>query len=487
MVRHAHHERNLRTAHPELVEGRAAARQEERPEYLDGSSGSHGLAEESPRRRYLLWVAAGLAVFALALGARGLWAAYADANPTDGRFDDSLFYHYAARSVAEGRGYVSFMSGDSTALFPPGYPFFLGGLYKAFGPDPQAGETANVILGAATCVLAFALGGLLLGWRVGLAAGLILALFPGQALSVPALMSEVLFTFLFVAGSAPGRPWQHASGRATELLLVAATGLTAGLATLVRGEALFVPLMVLPFWALAWADWRAALKGGALAVVGMAAIVLPWSARNYLVMDNPILLSSNIGGNFLMGRYAGTMERAAAIEQLQAPYLGLSPKEIEVKTNSLGWREGLKLALTKPWREVLVAGSNSLKALYDRDDDFLAHVEGFLSGRRLDEPLRTILQWVANGYYFAVLGLAGVGAAAGWSRRRPAVVLLAWTVALWTVNETLMIADSRYHLPLIPVFTVLAAYGLVVLVAAARSWALRVRAGSRRAILLRAS
>jgi hypothetical protein len=54
-------------------------------------------------------------------------------------------------------------------------------------------------------------------------------------------------------------------------------------------------------------------------------------------------------------------------------------------------------------------------------------------------------------------------------------VLLAWTVALWTVNETLMIADSRYHLPLIPVFTVLAAYGLVTLAAAARSWVARAR------------
>jgi len=98
-----------------------------------------------------------------------------------------------------------------------------------------------------------------------------------------------------------------------------------------------------------------------------------------------------------------------------------------------------------------------------------------LSGRRLDEPLRTTLQWVANGYYFAVLGLAGVGAVAGWSRRRLAVVLLAWTVALWTLDETLMIADSRYHLPLIPVFAVLAAYGLVTLAAAARSRLERLR------------
>jgi 4-amino-4-deoxy-L-arabinose transferase-like glycosyltransferase len=400
-----------------------------------------------------------LAVFALALVVRALWAGYAEADPTDGRFDDSVFYHQAARALAAGRGYVSPWTGEDTALFPPGYPFFLAGLYAIFGAEPQVGESANVLLGAATCGLAFALGGLLFGWRAGLAAGLMLTFFPGQALFVPALMSEGLFTFLFVAALLLAVLAARSRAR-DRFLLATATGLVAGLAALVRGEGLFIPLMVVPFWALAWAGWRAALKAGALVVAGMLALVLPWSARNYLVMDSPILLSSNIGGNFLMGRYAGTMERVAAVDELMAPYRGLSPKEQEVKMNGAGWREGLELVLTKPWREAQIAGPK-LKALYDRDDDFLLHGEGFASGRRFDEPLRGALQWAANGYYFVVLGLAGLGAAAAWSRHRAAAVLLVWTALLWTLNETLMIADSRYHLPLVPVFAVLAAAGLV--------------------------
>src|SRR3990172_10042803 len=100
-------------------------------------------------RRRALWVFVALAVFALALLVRALWAAYAEADPTDGRFDDSVFYHYAARSLAEGRGYVSPLTGESTALMPPGYPFFLSALYATFGADTQAGEGAHAGPGAA--------------------------------------------------------------------------------------------------------------------------------------------------------------------------------------------------------------------------------------------------------------------------------------------------------------------------------------------------
>jgi 4-amino-4-deoxy-L-arabinose transferase-like glycosyltransferase len=291
-------------------------------------------------------------------------------------------------------------------------------------------------------------------------------------------MSEGLFTFLFVGALLLAVLAARRAGRG-RILLAAATGLVAGLAALVRGEGLFIPLMVVPFWAFAWADWRAALKTGALVVAAMLALVLPWSARNYLVMDSPILLSSNVGGNFLMGRYAGTVDRVEAVDELMAPYRGLSPKEQEVKTNSLGWREGLELVLTEPWRELQIAGPK-LKALYDRDDDFLLHGEGFESGRRFDEPLRSALQWTANGYYFVVLGLAGLGAVAAWSRSRPAAVLLLWTVLLWTLNETLMIADSRYHLPLVPVFTLLAAAGVVAVSRAVNAARARVSLSTHR-------
>src|SRR3972149_4138823 len=125
----------------------------------------------SAYKERLVTVSWGAAVFAVALLARALWAAYADGGPLDGRFDDSVFYHYAAAWLARGDGYVSFLSGQATALFPPGYPFFLAGLYRVFGVDPAVGEAANVVLGALTCVLVFALATALFDRRGGPAGG----------------------------------------------------------------------------------------------------------------------------------------------------------------------------------------------------------------------------------------------------------------------------------------------------------------------------
>jgi len=70
-----------------------------------------------------------------------------------------------------------------------------------------------------------------------------------------------------------------------------------------------------------------------------------------------------------------------------------------------------------------------------------------------------------------------------WSRRRAAGLLLVWTVLLSTLNETLMIAGSRYHLPLVPAFSLLAAYGVVAVGATVKSRALlRRRPQSRAAV-----
>ncbi len=280
-------------------------------------------------------VAAALAVFAIALLARALWAAYANASPLDGRFDDSVFYHFAGANLAQGNGYLSAWTGDTTALMPPGYPFFLAGLYRAFGPDPAVAEAANVVLGALTSVLALALATALFGARAGLLTGLVLAVFPGQVLFVPALMSEVLFTFLLLSALLLAvvltrTGWQ-------KVPLAAAVGAVSGAAALVRGEGMLVILMVAPFWAFALADGRRALRLAAVALATALLVVLPWSVRNYLVLEEPVFISSNIGGNLYMGRFAGTWERVLAVEDLRQPHQALTPREQELALNRDGW------------------------------------------------------------------------------------------------------------------------------------------------------
>ena len=146
-------------------------------------------------------------------------------------------------------------------------------------------------------------------------------------------------------------------------------------------------------------------------------------------------------------------------EELMQPYSRQPLREQEVTLNERGWAKGVTILVAQPQREPAIA-KTKVKALYDGDDDFLLHVEGFLSGKRLDEPLRSVLQRLANGYYFAALSLAGLGLAVAWQGRRREALLPLALIAVWTVGQTVMLADTRYHFPIIPAFCLLAAMAL---------------------------
>ncbi|HMI68826.1 MAG TPA: hypothetical protein VK510_02450, partial [Solirubrobacteraceae bacterium] len=80
------------------------------------------------------WVA--LAALALVAAALALRIAYVDATPNYALRHDAVDYDTHARSIAEGQGYSKKLAhGRPTAFRPPGYPYFLGGVYKVFGVE----------------------------------------------------------------------------------------------------------------------------------------------------------------------------------------------------------------------------------------------------------------------------------------------------------------------------------------------------------------
>jgi hypothetical protein len=161
------------------------------------------------------------------------WAAAIEADPQGTfRWDSTWYQHNAAHfwqqlgttripdlePVGEGpQGAGSAWS----AYWPPGYAAVLGAVYLlAGGPDLRAAEVFQALLGAGTVLLVYLAASSLMGRGVGLAAALVLALFPGHALYAPLVMTEALASFLLAAlllamvalarcqGPPPcGRPW----------------------------------------------------------------------------------------------------------------------------------------------------------------------------------------------------------------------------------------------------------------------------------------
>ena len=191
----------------------------------------------TPRRyRTLLAV---VAVAALAL--RVAWVLWATREP-QGIFYDPARYLGYARQIADGHGMVESLTGDPTAYYPPGYPWFLGivtWLSSPFTDEPWlAAGLLQALLGAATVLLVASVTRKLAGPVAALIAAVVYALYPNLIFHTGALLGETLYNFLFLAFLALllSRPWTVSFGT----WRVFGCGVLLGLAVMVRPISLAV-------------------------------------------------------------------------------------------------------------------------------------------------------------------------------------------------------------------------------------------------------
>ena len=432
-------------------------------------------------RQHLLWLAA---ILILALALRLAWIAYAHPNPNDGRFDDTLFYDHAAQSLAAGKGYTGFF-GAQTAGWPPGYPLLLAGIYKVAGHDFLAPRLLNVFAGVATCLLVYLLGARVFDRRTGLVAAFLLAVFPSHIYRTTLLMTEVLTAAVVALLALLLLRWVMRESGPSRLQAVA-LGVLFGAFALMRGEALaFVPVALI-MWKLAVPSWRRFAGGAALMLSAMALAIAPWTVRNAITMDAFIPVASGLGHTFLAGHQDDPYDPYSVFPEAkiteQYSYLPYPEREIKVEREAL--RQGLDFAKSHPGYEVQLV-FEKLYNMYKVDDDALPWIGGgwidagkapWLQGswvQSLDKvgaPVVTIPpgaehNWkdLANGYYFAVLLLAATGIFAWFSLRDRRKLLLVLMVAAWTALHLVFIPGSRYHAPLLPLFALWAAAGVLFL------------------------
>lgn len=235
------------------------------------------------RNRRRVWIPL-LSLFLLALAVRllYLWAAL-DNLGLDKFWNfapDTDAYWAVAQQFFDG----SYLGDYYLFRVGPGYGLILAGLQLLFGPTPMAGILLNVLLGSLAPVIIF-----LLAWQltesraVAWVAGLITALsHTSIALSCQILTDQPYFTLhaaallCFVLGF---------KRKKTRWFISA--GCIAGIATLVRPSGQLWPIL---FFVMAVAIPLLTVSLGRLAMIRkaswtgaiMLAVVLGWSARNYV-------------------------------------------------------------------------------------------------------------------------------------------------------------------------------------------------------------
>jgi len=380
------------------------------------------------------------------------------ADPIPAPLSDSDYYHVVASNLAEGRGF-SYINGPS-AFWPPGYPFFLAILYWLFWPSVKIAMVANAVAGALAILVTYAFGRVLWGPRVGLLAAALMAALPSHIFWSAALLSEVLFTLIFIAAF-----WlvlESVSGETGRVRWPALLGFAALFAAgvVTRGQmAVLLPVALL-FW------WRRGVRP--IVAAGMAAIpvlvtlalVVPWSVRNTRVLNEPIILSSNVGYNVRIGHNPDSFGRFMFPDVWPPDKVGQLSPELEVELNREGLRRGLRYAVTSPLHEVWLS-VQKVHWLYRADMDSLVWIESFSH-----TPLPSVeLEWAyirgIHASYYVFFTVAVLGAPLTLGIRDPRRLALLITIVLWTVFHILFFSEPRYHLPVLPIMAVMAARALL--------------------------
>jgi 4-amino-4-deoxy-L-arabinose transferase-like glycosyltransferase len=211
---------------------------------------------------------------------------------------DPRFFHLAANLLADGQGYIAplpFLENGSvipSTEHPPLWSALLAVFSAAGLRSYEAHELVACGVGAATVACAGLLARRLGGDRAGLLAAVATAVYPVFVAMDGSLMSEPPYA-LAIAGTLVTAFWfldRPTTRRA------AALGFAIGLATLVRGEAIgLLVVLLIPVVLQLPRGCRTRLTRAAV-IAGVALLTIaPWSLRNSFTMDHPVLVSTEDG------------------------------------------------------------------------------------------------------------------------------------------------------------------------------------------------
>lgn len=416
-------------------------------------------------------------ILSLAFVLRFIWVLYAMREPQG--IHDPAFYIGYGQSIADGMGYQLPAVGDigagPTAYYPIGYPAVLGAVFALVTHTPIPDNLTlsagffQLFLGVASVAMVYEVGRRLFGLRVGLLAGLWVALFPNLIFHTATFLTETLFIFLVEAALLVlvAEDWR---ARPPSLSRLAAFGLLLGLSALVRPISLLLLPIVPVVWLVAKFGWqRALLDTGAILVV-TAAVIAPWTIRNAVQLDAVVIISTNLGDNLCMGHFAGAPGHFALPESCfdSAEYAGLDRPAFEVERNNDNIQKAIEYALDHPVVELKLLSQKALH-LWEHDHDGLRAVESYGDDIFIDAGFQTVLERTADIYFFVTISIGGLGLLGlVLSPRDPRRLYLLLGLLAFAGIPLVFFGDARFHVPVMPLLVIPAAWAVVTSVAMVR-------------------
>jgi 4-amino-4-deoxy-L-arabinose transferase-like glycosyltransferase len=373
--------------------------------------------------------------------------------------DDMFQYDALAESIRLGQGFTWY-GGIPTAARAPFYPLFLAAVYSLFGHSFAAVRVVQAAVAALVPVVVLGLGRRLFELKVGIAAALVVALYPMLLLYPLGLATENLFFLLVPATMLCLMKAAETSHKGLFML----TGVLLGLTILTRSVIGGFLVLVLPWLWWYAADKREGLKNWILILLPVAALTIPWSIRNTLLYKEFVFVESSLGFNFYVGYHpqgTGTFDSPIAVDFLEEIGAFDEPSlETEKLSDNLGMERGWSFIRDDPAHAAWLLLSK-LSHLLRLDKRVLLY---FYSNNFLGElppsVLLAIFLFICVPWVI-VLPLSVPGMVLSeLTRDRVAVyLLLAYLVGV----HVLIMAEPRFHLVMVPFLAIFAVQGAMVL------------------------
>jgi 4-amino-4-deoxy-L-arabinose transferase-like glycosyltransferase len=389
-------------------------------------------------------------------------------------------YDHLARSLLNGTGYRFRPQFAETISRLPGYPLVLVAMFTLFGDRVWPVQLLQGVLAGVSCALIYRLGKTYFSERVGVVAGFLYAVYPGDFVASTRFVTEPLATFLLVCAVSVAL-WFMESPHITRALIL---GGVLGAASLVRDANLLIVialLIVLPLLPQARAKRRTVFVHLVVSTLMVALLLTPWIIRGYRLSGTLILPTTAGGPN--LGLAVCVSRHSDFVGDYRDLIVKAAREEAGIINGYGIYENGQGDLLKRDWWTFM------------RVDDEVA-ADRILRKVSLEEiaanPARFVRSGMLNlvGFWFRgpsrrssvvsvavhlpLLLLAMTGVVGALCAGHRAVWLLVLIIAYFNCTSVASAAFVRYSLPVMPLVVLLAASGIEVL----RSWFLGQGSGS---------
>jgi 4-amino-4-deoxy-L-arabinose transferase-like glycosyltransferase len=377
---------------------------------------------------------------------------------------DSNSYLSISKSLYEDGDYGSPSFRDASD-WSPGPPLLFAGVYLVTGGvHDGAARLVLALLGTIGIAVVYLLGRRLGGPAVGLVAAGLVAVYPAFIYSTGLLLSEPV-AILLLPATVLAMLW---ADERDSLWAWALPGALLGLTAVFRPEYLvFGPVLALIVLLRRRDpdDWRPGVAAAGILLASFALLILPWTIRNYVVLDRVVPISTGGGkalfiGTFLPGDGDHFQTKEVLFRRFH-PDTALSSEEIERKpmTPLLD-----RIAAEYPRRSrdaaLARAGRENLRQYIDEPLDY-----GAMLARKVARMWRDgAVGMDGSGWRAVQLVLVGLGLAGlllvALSRPWDALVIGIFIAGV-TLIGAILLASTRRNEILMPLVLTLAALALV--------------------------